>query len=201
MSTGIGVERDVCTFAKPIGAASGPIDSWIKNVGPTVRFPFDPSVSLPTEESPFADDETNVFCPVELHPLIQRHCFALAIGNGGRLQFLGRFPLRGETVGNCAQILDPMINEGQRKILLVTIARRKEDRIDSRHLPVVRSRADADVKGFSETRKGKQTDEPDDEGPKLSGDEGTDTYENHNNYGFYKQRQCQSRRLFLATID
>ena len=98
----------------------------------------------------------------------------------------------GERPRNCAQILDPMINEGQRKILLVTIARGKEDRIDSRHLPVVRSRADADVKGFSETRKGKQTDEPDDEGPKLSGDEGADTYENHNNYGFYKQRQCQS---------
>jgi hypothetical protein len=198
VSASVGVERDVGTVAEFIGAASSPIDSWIQDVSSPVGVPFDPSVCFPTQEGAFADNETNMFRPANVHSLIQSDGLALAICDRGRFNFFGRFPFRAETVRNGPQILHPVVNKRQRKILLARIAGGKEHRLDSRHLSVVRGGLDAEVNGFRETREGKEADQAENEWPKFAGNERADTYENHIYYDFYKQRGCQPCAIFIA---
>ena len=85
-----------------------------------------------------------------------------------------------------------MVHKSDGKILLIaTLA--KKSRADSRHLLIVRRRADREVKRLSETRNGREADQSDKNEKDLFDGVRSYAYENHNDYGLYKQRLCQSR--------
>jgi hypothetical protein len=135
----VSVKRDVSTVAEFLGAASRPIDRRIQNVGPGVGIPLDPCMSLGTERHAFSDDETNVLCTVQAHPLVKRDRFSFAIGEGLRIHFCRRFPFLTIAVGNRPQLFDPVVYENQRKVLPGDIALAKKRGGDSGHLFVIRS--------------------------------------------------------------
>ena len=85
-----------------------------------------------------------------------------------------------------------MVYKSEGKILL-TATLAKKNRADSRHLLIVRRRADREVKRLSETRNGREANQSDKNEKDLFDGIRSDAYENHNDYGLYKQRLCQSR--------
>ena len=80
-----------------------------------------------------------------------------------------------------------------REEILLTATLAEKNRADSRHLPVVRCRADRQVKRLRETRNGREADQSDKNEKDLFDGVRSDAYENHNDYGLYEQRPCQSR--------
>ena len=195
MGTGVGIKRDVSTIAKFVGAAGGPIDRRIQDICSLRGVPFDPGVSFTAQGRAFADHQANMLFAMKLHPLIQCDGFTFAISHRRGLHLVGRLPFRAEAVGNRPQIFHPKVNQPERKILLGRTALGQQDGSDSGHLSVVGSRIDSEIKRRGEAGKRKEADETENEGPKFPGGKGVDAYENHSNYGTYKQRGCQSRAI------
>ena len=90
-----------------------------------------------------------------------------------------------------------MIDQGEREVLLDGSVYGKESRPNSGHLLVIRSRADTEIDGLSETREGKETDQSNNQNQTLSTSVWGNTYENHDNYGLYSTRYAS----FLASLS
>lgn len=86
-----------------------------------------------------------------------------------------------------------MVHKSEGKILPTPATLAEENRADSRHLLIVRRRADREVERVSETRNGREADQSDKNEEDLFDGVRSDAYEDHTDYGLYKQRLCQSR--------
>ena len=73
----------------------------------------------------------------------------------------------------------------------MSIAFREQDRLNSRHLAIVRCRANAQKGRLCETGDRRKANQSNDEQEDLLKLERLDAYENHGNYGNYKQQPCQ----------
>jgi hypothetical protein len=135
--TGVSVKRNVSAVADFIGATSRPIDCRIKHVCSTLRVPLQPGMRLTAQGGAFADDESNVLCPVRVHSFVKRDRFAFAIRYGARLDFGWSFPLRAEAVRDRPKIFYPMVYQRQGNILVAGGDFRQKHRRDSSHLTVV----------------------------------------------------------------
>jgi hypothetical protein len=145
--------------------------------------------------SSLSDDEANIFRAVRMHYIVKRDRFSFAISDAPKFNFCRRFPLGRETVGDFTQILNPMIDQDEGEVLLDGGVCGKESRTNPGHLLVIRSGADTQIDGLSETREGKETNQSNNQNQSLSASVGSDTYENHDNYGLYSTRYAS----FLAS--
>ena len=80
-----------------------------------------------------------------MHCVVKRDCFAFAIRISTMFDLLGSFPLRGETVRNCPEIADPIVDQRKREILIFLPAVGSQDGTDSGHLVIVWRGVDGDV--------------------------------------------------------
>ena len=175
----IGVEGYVRAISKPICAACRPIDRWVKHVSATVGVPLNPRVRPAAQDGALADHQSNMLSAVELHPLIQRDSFAFAVSHRGRFNLIWRLPLSIESVWDCAQVFDPVIDQRERNRLIGGIAFGEQNRGNPAHLAIIRSGINGQIDGFGQTGEREQANETKDEGPEFASGERVDAYENH----------------------
>lgn len=94
-----------------------------------------------------------------MHCVVKGDCFAFAIRISGVLNLLGRFPFRGESVGNCPEIADPIVDQRKRQILVLLFRGGSQDWADPGHLPIVGGGIDADIVGLGESGEAGETKE------------------------------------------
>jgi hypothetical protein len=155
--SGISIKRNIRPNATLLDTVRCPVDRRIENVSAAVRVPLQPGVRFAAHWSSLSDDEANIFRAVRMHYVVKRDRFPFAISDPPKFNFCRRFPLWGKTVGYLAQILNPMIDQGEGEVLLDGSVCRKERRTNSGHLPVIRSGTDTQINGLSETRERKET--------------------------------------------
>ena len=76
----------------------------------------------------------------------------------------------------------------------MSIAFRKQNGLNSRHLPIVRRRVNAQQRRLRETGDRGETNQSRHKQEDLFKLERLYAYENHSNYGFYKQQLCQHEK-------
>ncbi len=96
-----------------LGPQGRPVDCRIENVRSSGCGPFEPGVSFLAHPGPFADNEANIVRTAGMYQIVKRDSFAFAIGRSSGFHLSRRLPLLGKTIGDRAQVLDPMIDQAQ----------------------------------------------------------------------------------------
>ena len=127
-----------------------------------------------------------------MHLLIKSYGLAFTVCHRRRFDFLRSLPLRAEPVGNPAQFLDPMIDQGERQVFLGYLGLGDQDWLDPGHLVIVGGSGDAEEDRLGEAGENGEAEEAGDEEEDFLRLVGMDAYQNHSNYDSYKQRLCHS---------
>lgn len=170
-------------------AESAPVNRWVKNVGSTSGCPFEPGVGFATGERAFPNHESNVVSSAGTHLVIKSYRFTLAVGVGAKLDFNGCLPFGRETIRNRAKVSDPVIDQGDRDILLAMRGGR-QDGVNSRHLAIIRGGFDGDEVGLGESGEAGENEEGQADKPHFGGRVRVDTYCDHINYNYEKHGLC-----------
>ncbi len=120
-----------------LGTQGRPVDCRIENIRSSDCGPFEPGMSFLAHPCSFADNEANIVRAAHMHQIVKRDSFAFAIGRSSGFHLSRRLPLFDKTVGDRAQVLDPMIDQAQRNLLFGAMAGSTQHRLYSRHLPVI----------------------------------------------------------------
>ena len=107
----ISVKRDIRVVPGPLSTEGAPIDCWIENVSSGRRSPFQPGVRFTASSESLSDNEPDIICTARMHCIVKRDRFPFAIGKRAGFDFLRCFPLSRESVRNCTQIPDPMVDQ------------------------------------------------------------------------------------------
>lgn len=117
-----------------------------------------------------------------MHGIIERNRFSFAIGIGTELDFFRGFPLRRKSVWDRPQISDPMVDQGDGKVLLFAGCRGGKNRSNAKHLAVVGGGIDRDVIRLSESGEAGETKQGQSDEPDFAQGIRVDAYRNHINY-------------------
>ena len=189
-TAGVSVERNIGTVAGALRAKGAPVDRGIENVGAVGGCPFKPGMRFPAGPKAFPDHESDIISSARMHRVVKCDGFSLAIGIGTELDLVGSFPFHREPVRDRTQVSNPMVDDGDREVLLLVAGSGAEDRSNSGHLSIIGGRINGDVAGLGESGETGETENGQPDETDFSRCIRVDAYCNHIKYNFYKHGLC-----------
>jgi hypothetical protein len=109
-SSVVGIKRDIRATASVLSPTGAPEDGRIENVGAIGSRPLKPRMRLTAGRESFPNNEPDVVGAPCVHRVVKSDRFAFAICISAMFNLIGSLPFRGETVRNCAEVADPIVD-------------------------------------------------------------------------------------------